>query len=156
FLWSYEAFALWDSPWITAWIAVGYFVAAFAVDAIFSEASFCKYVCPIGQFHFVQSLMSPFEVPVRQPDLCATCRTKDRLRGNDVLPGCQMSPLQPRKSGNVDCTFCLDGVNGCPHNSVGLLATFPGRTLWQDSLRSGIGGLSHRPDWTILMLVLIF
>ena len=26
FLWAYEAFALWDSPWWTAWIALGYFV----------------------------------------------------------------------------------------------------------------------------------
>src|SRR5262249_43006286 len=55
FFWGYEAFSLWDSPWWTAWIAVGYFVAAFAVDACFRGASFCKYVCPVGQFNFVQS-----------------------------------------------------------------------------------------------------
>ena len=65
FLWAYEAFALWDSPWWTAWIALGYFIAAFVVDGLFRGASFCKYVCPIGQFNFVQSLVSPLEVKVR-------------------------------------------------------------------------------------------
>src|SRR5262249_10745037 len=53
FLWAYEAFALWDSPWWTAWLAAGYFVAAFVVDGFFRGAAFCKYLCPIGQFNFV-------------------------------------------------------------------------------------------------------
>ena len=44
-------------------------------------ASFCKFVCPIGQFHFVQSLASPFEVKVRRPDICASCRTFDCIKG---------------------------------------------------------------------------
>ena len=56
FLWAYEAFALWDSPWWTAWIVLAYFAAAFVIDGFFRGASFCKYVCPIGQFNFVQSL----------------------------------------------------------------------------------------------------
>src|SRR5208337_2462436 len=54
FLWAYEAFALWDSPWWTAWIVVAYFTAAFVIDGFFRGAAFCKYVCPIGQFNFVQ------------------------------------------------------------------------------------------------------
>src|SRR5262249_31536405 len=65
FLWAYEALALWDSPWWTAWLALGYFVTAFVVDVLFRGAAFCKYVCPIGQFNFVQSLVSPLEVKVR-------------------------------------------------------------------------------------------
>ena len=82
FLWAhYEAFALWDSPWWTAWIAIGYFTAAFVVDGFFrGAAAFCKYLCPIGQFNFVQSLASPLEVGVRDPGVCATCRTKDCIR----------------------------------------------------------------------------
>src|SRR6202035_5691359 len=35
FLWAYEAFALWDSPWLTAWTAVGYFVGALVIDSFF-------------------------------------------------------------------------------------------------------------------------
>ena len=74
YLWTYEAFGLWASPWWTAWIVVGYFVTAFLVDGLFEGASFCKYVCPIGQFHFVNSLMSPLEVKVKSPQACESLR----------------------------------------------------------------------------------
>ena len=156
FLWSYDAFALWDSPWLTAWIAIGYFVGAFAVDAIFREAAFCKYVCPIGQFNFVQSLVSPWEVKVRQPTICASCHTHECIRGSATLPGCELLLFQPRKQGNLDCTFCLDCVHACPHENVGVLATIPGQTLWSDPFRSGIGRFGQRPDVAALVLVLVF
>jgi hypothetical protein len=63
---------------------------------------------------------------------------------------------QPRKVGNFDCTFCLDCVHACPHENVGVLAVMPGRTLWSDPFRSGIGRLSQRPDVAALVLVLVF
>ena len=71
YLWAYEAFALWDRPAWTAAIIVGYFALAFVIDGLFRGASFCKYLCPIGQFNFVQSQVSPLEVTVRDPDVCA-------------------------------------------------------------------------------------
>lgn len=156
FLWSYEAFALWDSPWLTAWIALAYFGAALAVDSFFAGASFCKYVCPIGQFNFVQSLVSPLEVAVHEPGLCTACTTKECIRGSATLPGCEMGLFQPRKQGNLDCTFCLDCVHVCPHENVGVLAVVPAATLWTDRFRAGVGRLSARPDVAALALVLIF
>ena len=140
FLWSYEAFALWDSPWITAWIVIGYFVAAFAVDSLFAGAAFCKYVCPIGQFNFVQSLVSPLEVAVREPAVCTTCTTKECIRGSATIPGCELHLFQPRKHGNLDCTFCLDCVHACPHANVGILATVAGPHALERSVPLG-----HRP-----------
>lgn len=156
FLWSYEAFALWDSPWLTAWIALAYFTIALVVDAFFQGASFCKYLCPIGQFNFVQSLVSPLEVAVREPSVCTACTTKECIRGSATLPGCEMGLYQPRKVGNFDCTFCLDCVHVCPHENVGVLAVVPGATLWSNPFRSGIGRLSARLDVAALVLLLVF
>ena len=156
FLWSYEAFSLWDSPWWTAWIAIGYFVLSFVIDGVFRGASFCKYVCPIGQFNFVQSLISPLEVKVRDPDVCHSCRTKDCIRGNDRLSGCELNLYLPKKAGNLDCTFCLDCVHACPHENVGILAVLPGRDLLNNAHHSGIGRLGERPDLAILILLLVF
>jgi cytochrome c oxidase assembly factor CtaG len=156
FLWAYEALALWDSPWWTAWIAVGYFATAFVIDAVFRGAAFCKYLCPIGQFNFVQSLVSPLEVKVRDPAACAACATKDCIRGRDGVPGCELHLYQPRKAGNLDCTFCLDCVHACPHDNIGLLVGPPGRDLWHDRFRSGVGRLAQRPDLAALALVLVF
>jgi cytochrome c oxidase assembly factor CtaG len=156
FFWAYEVFALWDSPWWTAWIAIGYFVAAFAVDGWFRGAAFCKYVCPIGQFNFLQSLVSPLEVRVRAPDLCHTCATKECIRGSETTRGCELHLFVPRKAGNLDCTFCLDCVHACPHDNIGILATPPAAALWHDRTRSGLGRLGRRLDLAALALVFVF
>ena len=172
FLWAYEAFSLWDSPWWTAWIVIGYFVMAFVVDGFFRGAAFCKYLCPIGQFNFVQSMVSPLEVRTRDPEVCARCATKDCIRGRPPhptlspsggegrvrggIPGCELNLYQPRKAGNLDCTFCLDCVHACPHDNIGVLAGSPGKDLWNDGFHSGIGRLARRPDLAALVLVLVF
>lgn len=156
FFWAYEAFSLWASPWWTAWIAIAYFLAVLVIDGFFRGASFCKYVCPIGQFNSVQSLASPLEIRVRAPDLCLQCQTKDCIRGRHELPGCELHLFQPRKGGNLDCTFCLDCVHACPHDNVGILGTPPGKDLITDRHRSGVGRLSRRFDVAVMVVVLVF
>jgi cytochrome c oxidase assembly factor CtaG len=158
FLWSYEILSLWDSPWLTAWIIVAYFATAFTIDSCFRGASFCKYVCPIGQFHFVQSMVSPREVRVRHAATCDNCSTKDCIRGNELsgARGCELDLFQPRKVGNMDCTFCLDCVRACPHDNVGLLTVTPGTDLMRDPVRSSIGRLSSRWDFCAMVAVLVF
>lgn len=156
YLWAYEAFDLWDKPAATAGVILAYFLAALVIDGFFRGASFCKYVCPIGQFHFVQSLASPMEVRIRQPDICASCRTFDCIKGNDTQRGCELSLFQPRKSGNMDCTFCLDCIKACPHDNVGIMAAMPGRDLIEDHPRSSVGRYARRPDLAALVIVLTF
>jgi cytochrome c oxidase assembly factor CtaG/polyferredoxin len=156
FLWAYEGFALWDRPMWTAWIAIGYFSTAFVVDGFFRGAAFCKYVCPIGQFNFVQSLMSPLEVRTLNPNVCKDCLTLDCIRGGNGGPGCEMHLAQPRKGGNMDCTFCLDCVHACPHDNIGILARPPAKELWHDPFRSGLGRFSRRPDLAALVVILAF
>ena len=132
YFWAYEVFSLWNSPWWTAWIILGYFVTAFVVDGLFQGASFCKYVCPIGQFNFVNSLISPLEVKVRSSETCKSCRTYDCIRGNATQRGCELYLFQPKKTGNFDCTFCLDCVQACPHDNVGIMPAVPVAALLND------------------------
>ena len=127
YLWAYEAFSLWDSPWLTAWLITAYFAAAVLVDSFFRGASFCKYVCPVGQYHFVVSLVSPREIAVRDKATCQRCQTYDCIRGNEKARGCELFLFQPKKASNLDCTFCLDCVKACPHENVGLLAVIAGK-----------------------------
>lgn len=156
FFFAYELFDLWATPWWTAWLIVGYFAAALVVDSLFKGAPFCKHMCPIGQFNFVSSLVSPFEVKVRAPQTCATCRTKDCIKGNAQQRGCELWLFQERKLGNMDCTFCLDCIHACPYNNVSISARLPGSELWSFGFRSGIGQLHKRPDMAALVLVFTF
>ena len=156
FFGGYEAFGLWDSPRWTAWMIVGYFAAALMVDGLFKGASFCKYVCPIGQYQFIQSLISPVEVGVRSRDVCRTCTTHDCLRGNENQRGCELQLFQPQKISNMDCTFCLDCVHACPHQNVSLLASLPGSQLVRIEGRKRSLRWFRRFDGAVLIFLLVF
>ncbi len=172
-LFAYEQFGLWGEPRWTAWLIVAYFAAALGVDALFKHGSFCKWVCPVGQFNFLSSTVSPLEVKVRDSAVCATCPTKDCIRGTPAptasvesvarvsLPvvaqrGCELALFQPLKVGNLDCTFCLDCVHACPHDNVGLVSRLPGAELLADTPRSGVGRIQGRKDLAALVLVFTF
>ena len=134
------------------------------VDSIFKHATFCKFVCPIGQFNFVASLLSPFEVKVRDHAVCDGCRTNDCIRGRRdpahelvvIQRGCELALFQPLKTGNMDCTFCLECVQACPHENIGIMSRLPASELMIDPQRSGIGRFSQRPDIAALALVFTF
>jgi len=163
-LFCYELFGLWSSPWLTAWVIVGYFAAVLIIDGLFTHAAFCKYVCPIGQFNFIAAAVSPLEVSVREPEVCLDCGTKDCIRGRRQHPstlvvlqrGCELALFQPAKFGNMDCTFCLDCVHACPHDNVGILSRLPAGELMSDPQRSGIGRFSRRYDIAALAVVFCF
>ena len=163
-LFAYEAYDLWSAPAATAWLIVGYFGGAIVVDTVFSGAAFCKYVCPVGQFNFVASTLSPLEIRARDTGVCAGCRTVDCLKGRRapeapaviLQRGCELHLFVPTKVGNLECTFCLDCVQACPHDNVALATRVPGDELADDRRRSVIGRLSRRPDVAALALLFTF
>ena len=179
-LFSYELFDLWDLPRATAWLIVGYFASALLIDTLFSGATFCKYVCPIGQFNYVASTMSPTELQVKDATTCRSCRTADcikgRADGSDRRPGgsedpplrstravfhthlrgCELGLFLPLKVGNMDCTLCFDCVRACPRDNIALVPRVPGDELADGRRRSGIGRLAQRTDIAALVAVFTF
>jgi polyferredoxin len=155
-LFCYELFDLWALPRATAYLVIAYFASALAVDLVFRGATFCKYFCPIGQFNFVASTMSPLEVRVRDGETCRTCRTVDCIKGNDLQRGCELRLFLPAKVGNVDCTLCFDCVHACPHDNIALGTRVPGVELADSRRRSGIGRFGTRRDIAALGVVFTF
>ncbi len=157
FLWAYEAFALWDSPWWTAWIALGYFAAAFVIDGFFSRCVLLQICLPDRPVQL--RAVAGFAVGnpgARLRQLAIRAKPRTVSAGEKSIPGCELHLYQPRKSSNMDCTFCLDCIHACPHDNVGILAVPPGRALWNDPIRSGFGRFSKRPDLAALVVVLAF
>ena len=160
-LFSYELFDIWEAPAATAWLVLGYFAAALIVDLLFKGASFCKHVCPIGQFNFIASTMSPAELQIREASTCHGCRTFDCIKGQRtaaepvrlVQRGCELGLFLPGKVGNLDCTLCLDCVHACPHDNIALMTRVPGLELLDTRRRSGIGRLADRLDVAALAVV---
>ena len=165
-LFSYELFDLWSQPRATAWLVIGYFGLAIVIDSVFKGASFCKHLCPIGQFNFAASTMAPTELRIVERETCRTCRTSDCIKGryrpaeagHYVLEqrGCELGLFLPMKVGNLDCTMCLDCVHACPHDNIALAIRTPGAELLERGRRSGIGRLSQRADLAALAVVFTF
>lgn len=160
-LFAYEYWSLWSSPAKTAWLILIYFAAAMVIDLIFKNAAFCKYLCPIGQFNFLSSTLSPKEVRAKNLSTCQTCTTYECLKGvkkaDEIIKrGCETHLFMPKKNGNLDCTFCMDCVDACPHDNISLQSVIPSEELWMDSHRSGIGKLSERFDYLALIIVFTF
>ena len=173
----YEYLDLWASPWLTAWVIAAYFIASFALEAAFSESAFCKYVCPLGSFNFVYSTLSPTQISVRTPDICASCVGKECVNGiyaptptiriDQIASagvtrnvevrhgpggalGCGTELFAPQIRGNMDCTMCLDCVRACPHDNVSLFTRAPGREL------SAVDAMPRRWDMSLLFIALAF
>lgn len=167
FLWLYEWADLWASPWLTAWIIVAYFVASFALELLFSESPFCKYVCPLGTFNFVSSTISPTQIAVVDTAVCHTCVGKECVNGSTSQPGqpvlrgtgnlinsndiqvlgCGTELFAPQIKSNLDCVFCLDCARACPHDNVAL------------TLRHPLSETSHdnwSARWDLSLLVIIY
>jgi ferredoxin len=163
-LFCYELFDLWALPRATAWLVLAYFAAAFAVDLIFKGATFCKYLCPIGQFNFIASTCSPLELRIKEGETCRTCRTVDCIKGTRnaaaseivLQRGCELRLFLPAKVGNLDCTLCLDCVHACPHDNIALAMRLPAAELADPRRRSGIGRLTKRRDIAALVVLFTF
>ena len=176
---AYEYLDLWASPWLTAWLIIAYFAAAFALEAVFAESAFCKYICPLGSFNMVYSTLSPTRVAVKSPAVCASCVGRECVNGSyapqpliriDEIPvgagearrqkevahgpsgtlGCGTELFAPQMRGNMDCTMCLDCVRACPHDNVSLFTRAAGAEL------SRADSWPRRWDMSLLVIVLAF
>ena len=155
FFFSYEAFDLWASPWLTAWLIVGYFGGALAIDALFPAGTFCRYVCPLGNFNFMFASASPTQITAIDHDVCRSCEHKPCLHGRETyrgamqasaggelafipledvhhangegrFPGCETDLFVPTMQSNMDCTNCFNCVRACPYDNVAFTVRGPG------------------------------
>ncbi len=153
---TYEVFDIWASPWLTAWLVIGYFGAALVVDTLFPAGTFCRYVCPLGNFNFALSTASPSQIVAVDPDVCRACVHKPCLHGRETyeqapagptqaafiplaeitnpngtgyFPGCESDLFVPTITSNIDCTYCFNCVRACPYDNVALSVRAPGREL---------------------------
>jgi cytochrome c oxidase assembly factor CtaG/polyferredoxin len=151
---AYEALGWWDSPWLTASLLLGLIALATAVDLLFEGASFCQWVCPVGQWNMAMAIGAPLQIQARDPTVCLHCTSQACLRGGDRGPGCGTGLFVPRKSGSLECTWCLDCVTACPHDNVAIGTVVPMQEITIESTRSAIGAWRHRADFATLLLIL--
>jgi polyferredoxin len=123
FLFSYEHFDLWASPWLTAWLILAYFAAALLADTLFPAGTFCKYLCPLGNFNFALSTAAPTQITARDLNVCQSCEGKYCLNGREETATTR-APLMGNRSEHIFIELpMLTASSSTPSNSTSSSST---------------------------------
>ncbi|MBZ0296734.1 MAG: 4Fe-4S binding protein [Anaerolineae bacterium] len=107
-------------PNISAWVLLGFIVTGVALSVLYKNRVFCRYVCPVGGFIGLYSMMSPLELRVRDPQVCLDHTTKDCVTGNANGYGCPWIVFPGSLTRNTYCGLCMECLKTCPKNNITL------------------------------------
>jgi hypothetical protein len=105
-------------PGVSAWLLLSFLLAGVVLSALYKNRVFCRYVCPVGGFIGLYSLLSPVELRVADPDVCADHKTKDCVTGNEHGYGCPWMVFPGSLTRNVYCGMCFECLKTCPKNNI--------------------------------------
>lgn len=107
-------------PKVSAWLLLGFILLGVVLSVLYKNRMFCRYVCPVGGFIGLYSMVSPLEVRVRDPKVCQTHTTKDCVTGNENGYGCPWMVYPGKLNRNIDCGMCMECLKTCPKNNIAL------------------------------------
>ena len=113
------------SPLASALTLAGMLLAATVFAALFRQRSFCRFLCPVGGFLGLYSMPAPLAVRARDTAVCAACRDKGCVAGNERGWGCPWLEHPSRLERNNSCGLCLECVRTCPHGNMSVFLRAP-------------------------------
>ena len=116
-------------PWITGWVLLGFLVGALGLALLFERRAFCRYVCPVGGFIGLYSLLAPLELRVKDPVVCQNHWTKECYLGSASGYGCPWLEQPWRLDRNAYCGLCGECLRTCPKDNVAVSVRWPGTDL---------------------------
>ncbi len=130
-IWLEHSFHMISSPRPTGFLLIGLIILAALFAILYERETWCRYVCPLGNFGSIFSLSATLFVR-SNPNVCATkCTTHNCNKGSDEYAGCPVfhHPLFARNS--HICKLCFNCIKSCPHGSARLYFRPPLVRIWQ-------------------------
>jgi len=116
-------------PSATGWVLLAFLAGAVGLAVFFERRSFCRYVCPVGGFIGLYSLVAPVELRVRDPLVCQEHRTKDCYLGNAAGYGCPWLEQPWAMDRSAYCGLCGECLRTCTKDNVTVNLRLPGPDL---------------------------
>ncbi len=116
-------------PSVTGWVLLGFLAGGMGLAILFERRTFCRYVCPVGGFIGLYSLISPMELRVRDLRVCRDHRTKDCYLGNEAGYGCPWLEQPWKMDRNAYCGLCGECLRTCTQDNVAVNLRLPGSDL---------------------------
>lgn len=130
-IWFEQIFHMTTNPRPTGVLLITLIVLAVLFAVLFERETWCRYLCPLGNFGGIFSLSATLFVR-STPNVCATkCTTHNCNKGSDEYPGCPVfhHPLFA-KNAHI-CKLCFTCLKSCPHGSARLYLRPPLMRIWQ-------------------------
>lgn len=105
-------------PWVTGVVLLVFMLIAIVLSLVFERRAFCRYLCPVGGFIGLYSLVSPVELRVKDPEVCRNHGEKECYLGSAEGHGCPWMVKPWRLQRNAHCGLCLECVKTCPKDNV--------------------------------------
>lgn len=107
-------------PNVSALVLLGFIVVGVILSVLYENRIFCRYVCPVGGFIGLYSLVAPTELRVIDPQVCVTHTPKDCLIGNEKGYGCPWLVFPGDLTRNAYCGMCVECIKTCPKNNIAI------------------------------------
>ena len=106
------------NPRTTAIVLAAMLFMAIGLAMVFERRSFCRYLCPVGGFIGLYSKLAPFELRVKQKNICAGCHGKPCYNGSTDGAGCPWDVFPGGLVANTYCGLCFECIRTCPHDNI--------------------------------------
>lgn len=130
-IWFEQVFHMTVNPEPTGYLLITLIVLAIIFAMLFERETWCRYLCPLGNFGGIFALSATLFVR-STPNVCATkCTTHNCNKGSDEYAGCPVfhHPLFAKNAHN--CKLCFNCLKSCPHGSARLYLRPPLVRIWK-------------------------
>jgi DNA-binding NtrC family response regulator/polyferredoxin len=100
---------------------------------LYSSASWCRYICPLGLMNGIYSKLSVIEIRANTSVCYSQCKYPACYKGTDEDKGCPMNLGVFNMYTNEDCTMCGQCIKNCKHDAISLNLRIPAAELVRDS-----------------------
>lgn len=107
-------------PSVSAVVLLAFIVIALGLSLVYDNRVFCRYLCPVGGFIGLYSMMAPLELRTRDCSACRAHKTKDCVTGNAQGYGCPWMVYPGNLERNTYCGLCLECLKTCPQDNITL------------------------------------
>ncbi|TAK35362.1 MAG: 4Fe-4S binding protein [Chloroflexota bacterium] len=106
------------TPWATVAVLVTFAALSLGLALIFQGRAFCRYVCPLGGFIGLCSMVAPLAVRVKDREVCRAHKGKECIKGSAAGYGCPWFEYPGTMHRNAYCGLCMECVKTCPKGNI--------------------------------------
>lgn len=119
-----------ETPWLSGAVFILILFGTVIISVTYERRTFCKHICFLGGVSGNYSMLSGLSIETKNPQVCATCKTKACFFGSGKAPGCPYFSTMPAKAGMRNCNLCASCIKNCPNDNIALKARSIASELW--------------------------